>query len=116
MCFRPGSVAKKRQIACPKCKKMNPLPLSVDSTVGDIMENENGKAILEKHCSVMTSDPRFAIAKRMTLAQIKPMSGGKVTKTMIQLVAEDLAQLPVKKECMFCGEILPIGEDSGGKK
>ncbi|MFH0728707.1 MAG: hypothetical protein V2B19_20530 [Pseudomonadota bacterium] len=109
MCFRPASAAKKRQVACPKCKKMNPLPLAVESTISEIMENENGKAILEKHCSAMTGDPRFKMAKGMTLKQIKPMSGGKITLEMIELVAKDLAQLPVTKECKFCGEILPIG-------
>jgi hypothetical protein len=107
MCFRPASAAKKRQVACPKCKKMNPLPLSVESTISEIMANENGNAILEKHCSVMTSDPRFQKAKGMTLKQIKPMSGGKITQAMIDLVAQDLALLPVKNECQFCGESLP---------
>jgi hypothetical protein len=107
MCFRPMSAAKKRQVACPKCKEMNPLPLAIESTISEIMDNENGKAILEKHCSVMTSDPRFQKAKGMTLKQIKPMSGGKITQAMIELVAQDLAQLPVTNECKFCGESLP---------
>jgi hypothetical protein len=106
MCFRPGKV-KKREVACPKCKKMNPLPLSINSTISDIMGNENGKASLEKHCSALTSNPQFKRAMPMTLKQIKPMSRGKLTQAMIDLVAHDLAQLPVKNECKFCGESLP---------
>ena len=47
MCFRPINV-KKREIACPECNKMNPLPLTIESPAGDIMADENGKAILEK--------------------------------------------------------------------
>jgi hypothetical protein len=106
MCFRPVKVIK-REVECPACKKMNPLPLSIDSTISEIMSTEDGKAIIEKHCSVMTSNPQFKMAMRMTLKQVKPMSRGKVTQEMIELVAHDLAQLPVKNECKFCGESLP---------
>ncbi len=106
MCFRPIT-AKRREVACPKCKKMNPLPLSIESAVSEIVANESAKAILEKHCSVLTSDPRFKTAMGMTLKQIRPMSGGKLTQAMIESVAGDLAQLPVTNECKFCGEALP---------
>ena len=107
MCFRPVKV-KKREIECPNCKKMNPLPLSIASPIADILNNEKGKAIFEKHCSVLMSNPQFDKAKRMTLKQIKPMSRGQVTLSMIDLVANDLAQLPVDKKCKFCGEDLPL--------
>ena len=103
----PPGQTQKREVACPKCNKMNPLPLSVDALIADIMGNAQGKAILEKHCSVMTNDPQFKMAMRMTLKEVKPMSRGKVTQAMIDLVAQDLAQLPAKKECRFCGETLP---------
>lgn len=106
MCFRPMQV-KKREVECPKCKKMNPLPLSVESPMSELMANEGAKAIIEKHCSVMTSDPRFQKAMGMTLKMIKPMSNGKVTQTMIEAIAQDLAQLPYKNECKFCSETLP---------
>jgi len=43
----------------PKCGMMNPLPISIESSLSEIMENENGKAILEKYCAVMINDPRF---------------------------------------------------------
>ena len=107
MCFRPVSVAKKRQVACPKCKEMNPLPLSIESALSEVMANENGKAILEKHCSAMTSDPRFQKAMAMNLKQVRPMSGGKITQEIIELVAKELAELPVKNACKACGEDLP---------
>jgi hypothetical protein len=105
VCFRP--LTAKREIQCPKCKKMNPLPLSIESTISQIVANESAKAILEKHCSIITSDPRLKAASGMTLKQIKPMSGGKLTQEMIDLVAGEFAQLPVTNECKFCGETLP---------
>ena len=111
MCFRPNTVVKKREIACPNCQKMNPLPLAIESTISDLMADESAKAILEKHCAVVTSDPRFKMAMKGTLKQIVPLSNGKLTIAMIKLVAEDLAQLPVTKECKFCGEIIPQMEE-----
>jgi len=106
MCFRPVSV-KKRQVKCPKCEEMNPLPLSIESAMSEIMANENGKVILEKHCSVMTSDPRFKAAMSMTLKQARPVSAGKITQEMVDLVTKELAELPVKNVCKACGESLP---------
>ncbi len=107
MCFRPTTAIKKREIACPRCNTMNPLPLSIDSNMFELMGNESSKAILVKHCQAMTADPRFKMAMGMTLKQIMPMSQGKVTQAMIDLVAADLAQLTDTKSCASCGETLP---------
>ncbi len=107
MCFRPGRAVKKRQVMCPKCKTMNPLPLSVESALSEIMENEDGKAILEKHVAVMLADPRFPKVKSMNLKMVKPFSGGKITQKMVNLVAEELSQLPWDNVCTSCGETLP---------
>ncbi|GLI33035.1 hypothetical protein [Desulforhabdus amnigena] len=108
MCFRPATAIKKREIACPKCGKMNPLPLSMDSNLSELMGNEHSKAILEKHCQAMTADPRLKMAMGMTLKQIMPLSQGKLTQAMIDLVAADLTQLTDTKSCASCGETLPL--------
>ena len=108
MCFRPTTAVKKREIACPKCNKMNPLPLSIDSSLSELMGNGNAKAILEKHCQAMIADPRLKMGMGMTLKQIMPMSQGKVTLAMIDLVAAELAQLTDTKSCASCGETLPL--------
>ncbi len=105
MCFRP-TVAVKKTVKCPECGEMNPLPLSINSSMKDIMENDGGKAIIEKYCQDLLADPRFKQAKAMTLRQIKPMSGGKVTQDMIKAVSQELAQLPQPK-CKSCGVAMP---------
>lgn len=106
MCFRPVMV-KKRLVACPKCKEMNPLPISVESAMSEIMANAGGKEILERVCPAMTSDPRFKGAGGMTLKQARPMSGGKVTTAMVEQVTAELAELPWDNVCKSCGETLP---------
>ena len=108
MCFRPTTAIKKREVACPKCTKMNPLPLSIDSNLSELMGNEHSKAILEKHCLAITTDPRLKMAMGMTLKQIMPLSQGKLTSAMIELVTADLVQLPDTKSCSSCGETLPL--------
>ncbi len=108
MCFRPTTAIKKREIACPGCGKMNPLPLSIDSNLSELMGNQNSKAILETHCQAMTGDPRLKMAMGMTLKQIMPLSQGKLTAAMIEMVAADLAQMTDTKTCASCGEILPL--------
>jgi len=110
MCFRPTTAIKKREIACPKCNKMNPLPLSIDSNLTELMGNTGSKAILEKHCQAMTADPRIKMAMGMTLKQIMPLSQGKLTPAQIELIAADLAQLTDTKSCASCGETLPLSQ------
>ena len=66
---------------------------TIESTMSVLLADEGAKAILEKHCPGMTSDPRMAIAKGMTLKQIMPLSGGRVTESIIEAIAEDLAKL-----------------------
>jgi hypothetical protein len=105
MCFRPVGV-KKKEVKCPKCQEMNPMPLSIESPLSAISANEGGKAILEKHCSAMTADPRFKGAMGMTLKQVRPMSQGKITQEIYDTVAKELEQLP-KAGCKKCGEALP---------
>ncbi len=108
MCFRPATAMKKREIACPKCSKMNPVPLSIDSSLSELMGNENSKAILENHCQAMTADPRLKMAMAMTLKQIMPLSQGKLTQAMLDMVAADLVQITDTKSCASCGETLPV--------
>lgn len=107
MCFRPTQARKRKEIACPKCAKMNPLPISIESSISELLRNESAKAILERHCSILMSDSRLKMAMGMTLKQVIPMSQGKVTIAMVELVARELAELPQDNKCQFCGESLP---------
>ncbi len=69
------------------------MALTVESTIGALLNNEQAKAILDKHCPGMTSDPRLKMAMGMTLKQIMPLSRGKLTLSQIDAVREDLEKL-----------------------
>jgi hypothetical protein len=72
------------------------------------MGNGSSKDILEKHCQAVTADPRLKMAMGMTLRQIMPLSQGKLTQAMIELVAADLTKMTDTKSCSSCGETLPL--------
>ncbi len=66
---------------------------TVESPMSVLMADDRIKTILEKHCPGMTSDPRLKMAMGMTLKQIMPLSGGRVTATKIDAISADLSKL-----------------------
>ncbi len=69
------------------------MALSVDSTLGDILADEAGKAVLEKHMPGIASHPQLAMAKGMTLKMIASMSQGQISADVINAINEDLGKL-----------------------
>ncbi len=69
------------------------MALSIDSKVGDILANPQGKAILDKNLPGFSTNPQMAMAKGMTLKMIAPMSGGKITPAILKAVDEELKKL-----------------------
>jgi hypothetical protein len=69
------------------------MALTIDSTIGTLLNNQQAKEILDKHCPGMTSDPRLKMAMGMTLKQIMPLSRGKLTLSQIDAVKEELEKL-----------------------
>ena len=67
--------------------------LTVESKLSELLGNESGKEIIEKHCPGLSSDPKIKMAMNMSLRQIMPFSGGKLTSAMIEAVSQDLAEL-----------------------
>lgn len=69
------------------------MALSIDSTLGDILADEKGKAVLEKHLPGVSSMPGLDMAKGYSLKAIAPMSQGRITDEMLNAIAEDLSKL-----------------------
>ena len=69
------------------------MALSTDSTLGDILDDENGKAILEKHMPGVSSDPRIAMARGMTLKALMPLSQGMLNEEKLKAINDDLSKI-----------------------
>ena len=69
------------------------MALSIDSTLGEILADEKGKAVLEKHLPGVTSMPQIEMAKGYSLKTIAPMSQGRITDELLKAIDEDLGKL-----------------------
>lgn len=69
------------------------MALSIESKLGDILANPQGKAVLEKHLPGISTNPQMAMGKGMSLKVIAPMAGGKITPAMLKAIDEDLKKI-----------------------
>lgn len=69
------------------------MALSIDSTIGEILDNPQAKAIVDKHLPDFSSNPQLAMAKGFSLKMVAGMSGGKITQEMLDSVGSELAAL-----------------------
>ncbi len=67
--------------------------LSIDSTLGEILADEKGKAVLEKHLPGVSSRPRIELAKVYPLKAMASMSQGQMTDETLKAIAEDLSKI-----------------------
>lgn len=67
--------------------------LSIDSTLGEILADEKGKAALEKHLPGLSSAPRIELTKVYSLKAIASMSQGPITDETLKAIAEDLSKI-----------------------
>ena len=69
------------------------MSFSIDSKLGDLLDNEATKAILEKHMPGISTRPQVAMGKGFALSMVAKFSGGLITEEMLQAVAADLSAL-----------------------
>ena len=69
------------------------MALSMESKLGDILANPQGKAILDKALPGFSTNPQMAMAKGMSLKMIAPMSGGKITPAILKTIDEELKKI-----------------------
>jgi len=68
---------------------------SLDTPVDKIAANPNGKAVLTRDMPGLMSSPSYVLFSDMSLSQIASLSGGRLTKTKLNQVEADLAQMPI---------------------
>lgn len=69
------------------------MTISSDSKMGEILNDEKGKAILEKHMPGVSNDPRTAMGKGMTLKQIATFIPGQLSPALIQVIDAELKSI-----------------------
>jgi len=66
---------------------------SIESKLGDLLDNEATKAVLEKHMPGISTHPQIGMGKGFALSMVAKFSGGLITDEMLQKVNADLTAL-----------------------
>lgn len=90
-----------QQVATCRVQPSNPsfiferdtMSFSIESKLGDLLDNEATKAILEKHMPGISTHPQIGMGKGFALSMVAKFSGGLITEEMLQKVNADLAAL-----------------------
>lgn len=69
------------------------MAFSTQSKLGDLLENDQAAAILEKHIPGISTHPQIGMGKGFPLAVVANFSGGLITQEMLQAVDADFAAL-----------------------
>lgn len=66
---------------------------NLDTPLQDIVADEKGKAVIDKHFPGMIALPEYEMFKAISLSQLQPYSNGKITDEMLAATAKDLAEI-----------------------
>ncbi len=68
-----------------------------DSTIGDLLDNPETKAVLDKDIPGMSANPQIDMARGMTLRAVQHYSPDTMTDELLAKVDADLAKVPAPK-------------------
>ena len=66
---------------------------TMDTSIGDLIDNAATKAILDKHMPGFADNPQVEMARGMTLRAIQPMVPDQIKAETLDLIDADLAKL-----------------------
>lgn len=69
------------------------MSFSTESKLGDLLDNEQTKAILEKHLPGISTHPQIGMGKGFPLTVVANFSGGLITPDLLEKVNADLKAL-----------------------
>jgi hypothetical protein len=69
------------------------MSFSIESKLGDLLDNEATKAILEKHMPGISTHPQIGMGRGFALSMVAKFSGGLITEEMLQKVSAELSAL-----------------------
>ena len=66
---------------------------SIETKLGDLLDNEATKAILEKHMPGISTHPQIGMGRGFPLSTVAKFAGGLITQEMLDKVNAELATL-----------------------
>lgn len=69
------------------------MSLSINSNLGDLLDNEASKAVLEKHLPGISGHPQIAMGRGFPLKMVANFSGGLISNEALEKVDADLKTL-----------------------
>jgi hypothetical protein len=66
---------------------------SIESKLGDLLDNEQTKSILEKHMPGISTHPQIGMGRGFPLTTVAKFAGGVITQDMLDKVNVELAKL-----------------------
>lgn len=69
------------------------MSFSIESKLGDLLDNDATKAILEKHMPGISTHPQIGMGRGFPLSVVANFSGGLITKELLEKVNAELATL-----------------------
>ena len=69
------------------------MSMSIESKLGDLLENAAAKDILEKHMPGISTHPQIGMGRGFALSMVAKFSGGLITDDMLAKVDADLKAL-----------------------
>lgn len=66
------------------------------TTLGDLLDNPDTKAVLDKHIEAMVNSDQIGMARGMTLDTLAQYAGGTLTPEVLAAIDADLAKVPPK--------------------
>lgn len=64
--------------------------LSINSTLGDLLDNDASKAILEKHLPGISSHPQIGMGRGFAFKMVAGFSGGLISNEALEKIEADL--------------------------
>lgn len=69
------------------------MSFSIENKLGDLLDNDATKVILEKHMPGISTHPQIGMGRGFPLSVVANFSGGLITKELLDKVNADLAAL-----------------------
>ena len=69
------------------------MSFSIESKLGDLLDNETTKAILEKHLPGISTHPQIAMGRGFALSMVAKFSGGLITDDALEKIQAALQAL-----------------------